>query len=313
MGNLLHELSETHGMTVRGVQAWGTVDGYWFQVEMPAYGSNALKVRTAVRYPGEAAAGAVGAALTKLSRDNPSLSCTRNGSAVELDVKKGIGGFKTQEVEGFIRMATAAFREAGAEPACLNCGEGAPDGFAMVNGAAMKLCAKCRSEIEGAMLQGAEEHAVAQNNYLRGVIGAVLGALLGSIAWVVIGLLGYLAAIGGIAISFCAIKGYQLMKGKITKLSILIICVVSIAVMVLAQFITWDIIFYNEMANAGNPVEFGLVLQHTFELPFIDSEIQAAFIKDCLLGLLFLVLGSYPIIKPIFAKANAPAGTFERL
>jgi hypothetical protein len=309
MGNLLRELSETHGFTVRGAQAWGTVDGYWFQVALPAYGANALKIRTAVRYPDETAASAVGAALTKMSRDNPSLNCTRNGGVAELDVKKGMGGFKTQEVEGFMRMAAAAFREAGAEPACLNCGDSAPDSFVMVNGTAMKLCSKCRAEIEGTIVQGAEAHAAAQNNYLRGALGAVLGALVGSIAWIVIGLLGYIAAIGGVAISFCAIKGYQLMKGKVTKLAVLIICLVSIVVMIAAVFITLDIVVLKDNPQAG----FGNVMQAIFQMLFVDADVTSEVVKDCLLGLLFLAIGSYSVVKPFFAKAKAPAGTFERL
>jgi hypothetical protein len=313
MSKLLNELAEMHNLTVRGTQAWGTVDGYWFQIALPTYNTKVLQIHTAVQYSAESTESVLSAALATLVRENPAVIFNHIGGTVTLGRKAGFGGYKAQEIEALLLKATSAFRGAGLAPACSKCCANAADSFAMVNGTALKLCSKCQSEIENSIVQQAAEHAEVKNNYLRGTLGAFLGALVGSVAWVVIGLLGYVAAIGGIAISFCAAKGYTLMKGKLTKPAILIICIISIFVMITAEFVSYDIAVYKEVVKSVGDVSFTMVTQVTYDSILHDSEVSAEFIKNCLLGLLFLALGSYVIIKPLFAKAKAPGGTFERL
>lgn len=314
MNRLLKELSEQYNLSTRNLQGWGTVDGYWFQIAVPPNVSLPLKITTAIQLPDEAAAGAVDASLAKLTQEIPAIRFDRKGGIVVVSrvMPFPYSKLKAQDVEAMLLRIAVAFRQAGATPACFRCNERSADGFAIVAGEAVKLCSQCMMEMEQSVVQQPEENTAVGNNYLRGTLGAVLGALAGSIAWVVIGLLGYVAAIGGIAISFCAAKGYALLKGKITKPAILIICVVSIVVMVFAEFISYDIAIYNEVAKTYS-VGFFQVSQFTFEYILQDSEASGEFMRNCLLGLLFLALGSYSIIKPLFAAAKTPAGKFERL
>jgi hypothetical protein len=315
MNKLLNELSERRGFTVRNLQGWGEMNGYWFGVSMPPNVSQPVRVFTAVRLPDEASSSLVDMALSKMMREHPNVSAERKGGAVTVRRKMPFpyNKLKAQDVEELLARLVMAFRQAGAEPACFRCGEQAAEGFAMVDGTALKLCSACQGALEASNIQQAEEYKAVENYYLRGIFGAIAGALLGSVAWILIGLLGRIAIIGGMAISFCAFKGYALLKGKINKPAILIICLVSIVGMLFAQFISMDITFYKAMTDAGYSVDFGEILQHTFEIPFMDSEIQSAFMRDTLLGLLFLAIGAYWVVKPLFAKAKAPVGTFERL
>jgi hypothetical protein len=315
MNRLLKDLSERYNLTTRNLQAWGTIDSYWFQISVPPNVSQPLKITAAVQLPDEAAANTIDSALAKLTPEIPAISFARSGGVVTVSRKMPYpyGKLKAQDVEAMLLRITVAFRQAGAAPACYHCNERSTDSYAMVNGEAVKLCSQCAMEMEHSIVQKTDEFKEVPNNYLKGTLGAILGALVGSIAWVVIGLLGYIAAIGGIAISFCAAKGYTLLKGKITKPAVLIICLVSVVVMVLAEFVSYDIAIYNEAINAGYSAGIGEVSQLTFNLILYESEVTGEFVKNCLLGLLFLALGSYSIIKPLFATAKAPAGKFERL
>ena len=47
-----------------------------------------------------------------------------------------------------------------------------------------------------------------KENLPLGLIGAVIGILLGSVLWVLIGQIGFIAGIAGYAIVFCGMKGY---------------------------------------------------------------------------------------------------------
>lgn len=313
--NVQKDLASRYGMSWRGFQTWGTVDGFWFEVELPPNSAQSLKIRTAAQFPDEAAAHDADTAFASAMRDDKAIRYERTGAAITLHRRMPYSyrSLKTADVENMLQKAATILRGAGASPTCYHCGQNNAEGFVMVEGMALKYCGKCLSEAENSLEQRKEEYKSVENNYPRGILGAVLGALVGSIAWVVIGMLGYVAGIGGLAISFCAIKGYTMMKGKITKLAVVLICLISIAVMVLAQFLTYDIAVYNAYAKAGSPIPFGTVLQHTFEIPFMNSDIQAEFTKNTLIGLVFLALGAFSIIRQFSAKASAPVGKFERL
>ena len=312
MANFIKELSERYNLQSDNQQVWGTVDGYWFQVMPPAYGRNKLIINTAVHAENEAAE-VLTSGLADLICAFPSTKYNIQGGTITIEQNIPFKGLKTEDIENLLKKLTVLFRDAGATAACFNCNSVQTDGFAKVNGVAMKLCSECSIGIEGTIAQETEAHATAQNHYFTGTIGALLGALIGSIAWVLIGLLGYLAAIGGIAIAFCAAKGYTMMKGKVNALGIVIICLICIVVMVVAQFVTVDIQVLNEFSKAGSPIGFWDATSFTLEVIQNEPEVTSEFIKDTLLGLLFLALGSYSIIKSLVVQAKSPAGSFQRL
>lgn len=313
MGNFLKDLTAKYNLAADRLQAWGFIGRYWFQLEPPVYHRKFLTVRTAVCLPDDETAAVVASGMADIANGIPALRYTKTGGSMTLVWNAPFGGFKTDAVDGLLLRLTALFQSAGATPACFSCNSGQTDSFAMENGVAVRLCTQCQADIEKSIEERNNEYSAAKNNFLIGFAGAAIGALAGSVVWVVIGLLGYFAAIAGAAISFCAVKGYTMMKGKVTVPAILMICLISLVVLVIAQFVTLDINAYMEFQKAGAQISFWQVFQHTFEIPFLDSELTTGFVKDIVLGLLFMALGSYPIIKMLYAKAAAPGGRFKRL
>jgi len=55
-----------------------------------------------------------------------------------------------------------------------------------------------------------------KENLPLGLIGAVIGILLGSVLWVLIGQIGFIAGIAGYAIVFCGMKGYALLGKELS-------------------------------------------------------------------------------------------------
>ena len=142
------------------------------------------------------------------------------------------------------------------------------------------------------------------NKYLRGFLGALLGALIGSIAWVAIGMLGYIAAIGGLAISFCAVKGYQILKGKTTGVSLVLILAASLAALALAEFATIDIAVYRDVVAQGYEVDTAKLIGETFQIPFYDSESTMQFLKDMAMGIIFMAIGGWSIFKSVLRASK---------
>jgi uncharacterized membrane protein YhaH (DUF805 family) len=224
-----------------------------------------------------------------------------------------LGSFSADDLQALLDRIVDKYQELGAVPACFNCNQSVDNSFARYNGVVIPVCDQCFASIQGKINKELEDHDSRENNYLSGTFGAVLGSLLGSAVWVIVGLLGYVAAVAGLAISYAASKGYTLFKGKITRLTPWIIGLCSILAMVIAQFVTWDLVFYKEMTASGNAVTLGDALSITFQLPFLDPEITSQFVKDTLIGLIFVALGAYGTVKRLAGMASRPAGSIERV
>lgn len=134
-----------------------------------------------------------------------------------------------------------------------------------------------------------------RTNPFLGVIGAIIGALLGAVLWVVLYQIGIIASIAGIAIVFCACKGYALLS-KSTKLGgVIISIIISVIVLVAALFFSWGMDIYNELS-----VEYEItLLDAILSVPAIafTADFVVEFVKELLIGLILIGVGSAPFIR----------------
>ena len=72
-------------------------------------------------------------------------------------------------------------------------------------------------------------------NIGRGILGALIGGLIGAAAIVLIGQLGYVAAISGMVLGYCTIGGYRRGAGKLSALGIAVSVVVMLAAVYLGN------------------------------------------------------------------------------
>lgn len=81
-------------------------------------------------------------------------------------------------------------------------------------------------------------------NPVMGILGAIVFSLIGCAVWILIGKLGYISYLGGIAMAFSTIFGYHLFGKKFDTLGLIIsIVIVLIMVFVSNMFIyTWQIV-----------------------------------------------------------------------
>ncbi len=87
--------------------------------------------------------------------------------------------------------------------------------------------------------------AISQSaNPVMGILGAIVFSLIGCAVWILIGKLGYISYLGGIAMAFSTIFGYHLFGKKFDTLGLIIsIVIVLIMVFVSNMFIyTWQIV-----------------------------------------------------------------------
>lgn len=89
-------------------------------------------------------------------------------------------------------------------------------------------------------------------NPVMGILGAIIFSLIGCAVWILIGKLGYISYLGGIAMAFSTIFGYHLFGKRFDTLGLIIsIVIVLVMVLVSNMFIyTWELLSQPGMEEA---------------------------------------------------------------
>lgn len=69
----------------------------------------------------------------------------------------------------------------------------------------------------GARVRGMDMETVREDNPIAGLVGSLIGSLIGVACIVAVSQLGYVAAISGMVMAVCAIKGYALLGGAMSR------------------------------------------------------------------------------------------------
>ena len=133
---------------------------------------------------------------------------------IEAKPKKLVPSVLNDTIEPVIRQLLGCKYDTG----CINCGDndGEIDCYE-VSSYHHYLCTECVTEIEQEFKDKQIELNEITSNPITGTIGAICGALLGVIAWVVLSSNNLFASLAGIAILFLTYKGYEMLGIRIDK------------------------------------------------------------------------------------------------
>jgi hypothetical protein len=153
-----------------------------------------------------------------------------------------------------------------------------------VNDVYVSLDDKCYNEV-AKVAEVEEQHYNAQpNNYLKGFLGAILGAGIGAVAWIVLYYLGFLSALTAVLAVFLGNYFYVKFGGKANNVKNIIVAAVSLVVLVLACVG----IYYVEV---GSVIAANNLNMTPFELIFSDEELKGYFISDMAMNVIFTIIG----------------------
>lgn len=140
------------------------------------------------------------------------------------------------------------------------------------------------------------EIAKVHSNSLLGVIGALMGALLGATLWVILSQIGIIASIAGIAIVYCACKGYILFSKSKGLGGIITAILVSVIVLVAAVFLCWGLDIYNELITEAHAITLWDAILSVPTIAF-TGDFVVEFVKELLMGFILIVVGGTPFIR----------------
>ena len=161
------------------------------------------------------------------------------------------------------------------------------------------LCDKCGEGV----LKTFDEEKNRKGNYVKGFFASLIGALLGSLLWILIGMAGFYASIAGLAISFCAFKGYEMAGAKVSKTGVIINVITILIAFLFAQHVGLYIELHKEIPE----LTFSMFILNT-HLILSDSDVLRYVLPNMGLGFLFVALGAYRTIANNFDAAKQAAG-----
>ena len=129
-----------------------------------------------------------------------------------------------------------------------------------------------------------------KNNYVLATFGALIGAFVATIPWILVYIYGNMMFSAlAIIIAFVALKGYQLCKGKQTKYLPVIITVVSLLSVSIATLLVIPLAL---LSKQGYDASF-----YNLNLLYHSSEFCSAIFRDFAISILFTILGISGIVK----------------
>lgn len=129
-----------------------------------------------------------------------------------------------------------------------------------------------------------------KGSYITGIVGAIIGAVIATVPWIIVYMeMNYILSLLAVLIGFGALKGYELCKGKMTKIVKLIVMVIAIIVIFVANCYVIPTIYANK-----NNVDIQ---------KFYDSdEYMSALTSDLIISIIFVIAGVTAVFPSIDRK-----------
>ncbi len=131
-----------------------------------------------------------------------------------------------------------------------------------------------------------------KKSIVLGIIGAIIGAMIATIPWVLMYVYGeMILSLLAILIAMGALMGYQLFKGKITKQLPIIISIISLIMVVVATLVVIPLLL---LGKENLPMTWNNV-----EILYQSTEFKNALFKDLAISVAFTILGISGVIANI--------------
>ena len=190
----------------------------------------------------------------------------------------------------------AKCQEYGIHNCCPYCGQERPVTAAVVDQIPTLLCDSCGMQLSNG---GGREK---KENLPLGLVGAVIGVLLGSVLWVVLGQVGFIAGIAGYAIVFCGMKGYALLGKELSKTGIALCVILSLLMVAGAEIVSLAITIYRELGSLFAPTIWDAIGRVPEFLK--EQDVLFGVGKDLAVGYILAIWASYASVKNAWQQVD---------
>lgn len=218
------------------------------------------------------------------------LSISQNGNTILITMKGSSKEEKLQEAVKEILWESASYlRQQGFTACCQRCGKEEETESFQIGNRLMQLCKKCGGEVEDQVAAQVKQEDEIKENFLGGLAGSFLGALIGVACIVLIGQLGYVAAISGVVMAVCTLKGYEMLGKKLSGIGVAVSAVFMIVGTLLGNRIDWAL-------HIARQMDMGLIEAYQAIPDMLTEGIlkSSAYYDNLMMIFAFLLLGAVP-------------------
>ena len=132
-----------------------------------------------------------------------------------------------------------------------------------------------------------------EEKIIPGILGALLFSLVGGIVCFILYQLNYVAALSGVIGVLCALKGYEMFSGKLTKKGVVISFIASIAAVILAMYVALGYSICEAINEyAVQKITIFDAISYIPETLAQYSDLSSAFYSDVAMSVVFSIIGS---------------------
>ena len=219
--------------------------------------------------------------------------------SVNVDLLNPYSTMNQTRLSGFVDLMLSEFEALSIFPneTCVLCGEKDNLTDMKYNGIRMRVHQECKETKNRELVESHENEPIQNPHAFNGIIGALIGAALGSIPWVIVEVVvGLFAAVLGILIGYSAFFFYKKFGGAVTTKTKYVILVATI----LGVFFTNFLIASYIIVNAG-----GALVIDNYLLVYSEPEIALALLQDLGLGLLISIFALPAVFRKVKSEEKS--------
>lgn len=209
-------------------------------------------------------------------------------------------------VHELLDLCTSCFYSNSFPTGCAVCGQQNPTtALTQVESRYEYICDECYRKLDVVYAERRQNASSHKSNVVLGITGAILGAAIGGVLWVLVGQLGYIVGIVGFIIAALAFKGYELLGGKLTKVGIVISVIAVLLTVYFAHNIGLALDIKSAFADYYN-MDYSFSTCYNLIPDFLreDVDVKANYIRDLIVGYIFVAAASFSMIKSSIEKIN---------
>lgn len=147
-----------------------------------------------------------------------------------------------------------------------------------------------------------EADTESQSNLPLGILGAIIGAALGGVLWIVIGKIGFIAGIAGFVMVMLAMKCYAIFAGSIDRRGQIISICIAFLMIFAANYTSYAL----DICEANDSVNIEGLINAFKTLPGLmtAANLWGSFAIDLVVGYALSIWSSFRLIKRAFSSTK---------
>ena len=180
---------------------------------------------------------------------------------------------------------------------CMQCGTQYSDVDCYnINGAYHYLCSDCVEKVEGTLEDRKQAILSNKSKLIPGIVGALLGSLIGCLAYFLIWQLGFVSAFAGLITAVCAFKGYEMLGKTLDKKGVIVCVIVIIFAVFFSNKLVWAYTIYSELKSYPDFNDYNINFFDCFRVTgdlVKEAGLTGEYVGNIVMSLFMTALGSF--------------------